>query len=262
MDIRHTLKHVEKFVQDNSPLILTVVGATGIATTAYLTGRASFKAAHILEQERKFLEKAMLPSDVDQVMTLKYKFNKTWMCYIPAFALGVATVGAVVGANQIGTRRVIAMTTALKMSEEAFDRYKEKVIEKVGEKKANVIRDEVVQDEMDRNPIGRNEIIITGNGDVNVYETYTGRYFKSSVDAIKSAQNKINYRVNNDGYASLSDLYDELGLGHTDISDDMGWNSTKLLEIEIIGHVDETGMPCLGVIYQTTPVRDFWKFRG
>lgn len=259
MNLHRVIKQAGKFAQDNSPLILTTVGAVGVLTTAYLSGQAGFKAALVLLEED---HKAQLENPDAPAFTPKQVFNITWKCYIPPAIAAVGTVAAIVGANQIGTRRTVAMTTALAMSEKAFETYRDKVVEKVGEKKANIIRDEVVQDEMDRNPIGRNEIIITGRGDVNVYETYTGRYFKSSVEAIKSAQNNINYRVNNDGYASLSDLYDELGLSHTDVSDDMGWNSTKLLEIEIIGHVDETGMPCLGVIYQTIPVRDYWKFRG
>lgn len=259
MNLHRVIKQAGKFAQDNSPLILTTVGAVGVLTTAYLSGQAGFKAALILIEED---HKAQVENPDAPPFNSKQVFNITWKCYIPPAISAVGTVAAIVGANQIGTRRTVAMTTALALSEKAFETYKDKVVEKVGEKKANVIRDEVVQDQMDRNPIGRNEIIVTGRGDVNVYETYTGRYFKSSVEAIKSAQNNINYRVNNDGYASLSDLYDELGLSHTDISDDMGWNSTKLLEIEIIGHVDETGMPCLGVIYQTIPVRDYWKFRG
>jgi len=259
LNLHRVIKQAGKFAQDNSPLILTTVGAVGVLTTAYLSGQAGFKAALILIEED---HKAQVENPDAPPFNSKQVFNITWKCYIPPAISAVGTVAAIVGANQIGTRRTVAMTTALALSEKAFETYKDKVVEKVGEKKANVIRDEVVQDQMDRNPIGRNEIIVTGRGDVNVYETYTGRYFKSSVEAIKSAQNNINYRVNNDGYASLSDLYDELGLSHTDISDDMGWNSTKLLEIEIIGHVDETGMPCLGVIYQTIPVRDYWKFRG
>lgn len=259
MNLHRVIKQAGKFAQDNSPVILTVAGAMGVVATAYLSGQAGFKAALVLIEED---HKATQENPDAPPFTTKQVFNVTWKCYIPPAIAAVGTVAAIVGANKIGMRRAAAMTTALALSEKAFDEYRTKVLEKVGEKKATQIRDEYVQDQMDRNPIGRNEIIITGNGDVNVYETYTGRYFKSSVEAIKSAQNNINYRVNNDGYASLSDLYDELGLGHTDISDDMGWNSTKLLEIEIIGHVDETGQPCLGVIYQTIPVRDYWKFRG
>lgn len=261
MNLHRVIKQAEKFAQDNSPLILTTFGAVGVITTAYLSGRAGFKAGQIVVAE--FIERMDLEStEPVPELTLKEQFNLTWKCYLPPVATGALTVAAVIGANQIGMRRAAAMTTALAVSERAFDEYRAKVLEKVGEKKANVIRDEVVQDQMDRNPIGSKEIIITGNGEVNVYETYTGRYFKSSVETIKAAQNLINYRVNNDGGASLSELYDELGLSHTEISDDLGWNSNKLLEIEIIGHVDETGQPCLGVIYQTTPIREYWKFRG
>lgn len=260
MNLHRVIKQAEKFAQDNSPLILTTVGAVGVVTTAYLAGRGGFKAGRIVLDEQIH----RISPDVEGLpeLPLKEKFNLTWKCYIPAASVGVLTVAAVISANKIGMRRTAAMTTALALSERAFEEYRTKVFEKLGEKKSTEIRDEIVQDQIDARPVGNAELHIAAGGDVVCYETWTGRYFKSDIDTLKKAQNDINYRVNNDGYASLSDFYDKIDLSHTDISDDIGWNSSKLLELEFVGHIDEKGLPVIGVIYQTEPIRDYWKFRG
>lgn len=258
MNLHRVIKQVEKFTQDNSPLILTTVAAVGVVTTAYLSGQAGFKAALILLEEDAKRD----VDDPNTTITLKENINLTWKVYLPAVGTGIITVAALVGANQIGMRRAAAMTTALAISERAFEEYTHKVVEKIGEKKANVIRDEVVQDRIDKDPLGDRQPIATGSGEVLCYEFYAGRYFYSSVEAIRKAENTINRRFN-DGHetASLSDLYLLIGLESTQISDDVGWRAdVSPLDINIVGHVSDKGQPCLGVIYRSTPIRDYWRF--
>lgn len=264
MNLHRLIKQAEKFTQDNSPLILTTVGTVGVLTTAYLAGRAGFKAGQVVTTELYNRADALPWSDDARVqdLSLKETFNLTWKCYIPPAITGVVTVAAIISSNQIGTRRAAAMTSALAMSEKAFETYRNKVVEKLGEKKATGIRDEVNQDAIDANPPGRAEIHIAAGGDVICYETWTGRYFESDIETLKKAQNDLNYRINRDMYASLSDFYDLVGLGHTEHSDDIGWTDRKLLELEFVGHIDEKGKPVIGVIYQTEPLRDYWKFQG
>ena len=47
-NLHGVLKQAEKFASDNSPAILTALGLTGVLTTAYLSGKASFNAYDIL----------------------------------------------------------------------------------------------------------------------------------------------------------------------------------------------------------------------
>jgi hypothetical protein len=264
VNLHRVIKQVEKFAQDNSPLILTTVGAVGVVTTAYLSGRAGFKAGQIVLED--YLER-MTEADLDgppSAPTFKEIVNLTWKCYIPPVGVGILTVASVIGANQIGTRRAAAMTTALALSEKAFEEYRHKVVEKLGEKKAHVITDEVVQDRINKDPLGDRDAFMTGHGDTLCYEYYAGRYFYSSVEAIRKAENQINWNLNN-GHetASLADFYQLLGLELTEVSQEVGWRAdTSPLDINIIGHVSDKGVPCIGVIYKSTPIRDYWRFPG
>jgi len=249
------VKRVEKLVIDNSPAILTVLGVTGTITTAYLTGTASFKAAEILRKE------GMIESDeLDSIsFSFKDKFEYVWKCYIPAVGTGAVTVFCIVFANRIGMRRAAAVAAAYSISEKAFVEYKDKVIEKFGDNQEQKVRDEVAQDRVNRNPLNEREIIITGDGEVLCYEAFTGRYFKSSMEEVKRAQNDINAEIIHNSYASLSDFYNALGIGKTSCSDEVGWNTDKLLELKFTTVLSEDNRPCISIEFDVAPVRDYWR---
>ena len=61
-------------------------------------------------------------------------------------------------------------------------------------------------------------------------------------------------------YVSLNDFYDELGLKHTRLGDDLGWSiDDKLVDIEFSSHITDDGRPCLVVDYSVAPKRNFYK---
>jgi len=62
-------------------------------------------------------------------------------------------------------------------------------------------------------------------------------------------------------YISLSEFYDALGLDHTKISDELGWNIDEgLIEITFSSQISDDGRPCIVVDYETAPRYDFYKF--
>ena len=263
MTLAEIVKRAEKFTIDNSPLILTAVGVTGTLTTAYLTGKASFKAAHILEDaldDKRTEIQTDIPRGIPS-LSGKEKFCLVWQLYIPAAGTGIITVVAIVAANRIGTRRAAAVAAAYSISERAFAEYREKVLEKVGESKERSVRDDLAQDRVNRNPVADREVIITGGGDVLCYDAFTGRYFKSDMETLKKAQNDLNYRVLNDYYASLSDFYNLIELPTTSFSDEVGWNSNRLLELKFSTVLSEDGRPCISIEFDVDPVRDYYRIR-
>lgn len=244
----------QRYVTDNSPAILTAIGITGVVTTAYLTGTATFKAAEILRVEGEAAAYLKKP------FVLKEKVNLVWKEYIPAVATGAITIAAVVGANRIGTRRAAAMAAAYTLSEKAIAEYKDKVVEKIGEKKAAVIKEEVAQDRVTKNPSEGRDIYVTGANESLCYEMYTDRYFKSSMEVLKKAQNDLNYRIlNSDGYASLGDFYDLLGIPRTSIAEDLGWTSDKLLELDFSATLSDKQEPCIAFDYRVEPIRKYYR---
>lgn len=258
MTLASFAKGVEKFVQDNSPAILTAIGVVGTLSTAYFTGKASFKAVKVINEEQARILREDLDAEIP--MTNKEKFYLTWKLYIPAAGTGVMTIACIVCANRIGNRRAAAMAAAYSISERAFTEYKEKVIEKIGENKERQVRDELAQDRVNRNPKSKNEVIISGGGEVLCYDEYSGRYFESSMEEIKKAMNDTNYRIINDGFASLGDFYERLSLPSTKYSEEVGWNTDHPLEILFSTTMSDDNKPCLAIDYQTVPTRGFNRF--
>lgn len=258
MNWHHIFKSTQKLVVDNAPVILTAIGVTGTITTAYLTGKASFKASyliHELEHNVREGKRANLISDV----TNRERVELVWKLYIPAVGVGAFTVLSIVFANRIGTRRAAAMAVAYSLSEKALLEYKDKVVETFGQHKEQKIRDEIAQDRVLANPVGNQQVIVTGTGDVLCMDAHSGRYFQSSMETMKKAQNDTNYEVLNNGYASLSDFYNRLGLANTKVSDDMGWNSDKLLELTFSTTMSDEDRPCIVMDFSVAPVRNFFR---
>jgi hypothetical protein len=245
-------RRVPKLIVDNSPAILTAIGVTGALTTAYLTGRATFKAADLIFE-------AQLERGYEEPLELKEKVQLCWKAYIPAAASAVLTVAAIVTSNRVGARRAAALASAFAITEKAFDEYRAKVVEKLGEKKEEAVRAEIAQDRINKSPIGDREVIVTGNGSVLCFDGYSGRYFLSDMETIRKAENDINWQVIHDMYASLSDLYELLGLAPTTVSDEVGWNVDKQLTIKVTSGVTEVlpQKPFLFLDYTTTPIRGY-----
>lgn len=256
MTLIEIAKKAEKLAVDNSPAILTAIGVTGTLTTAFLTGKASFKAAEIIADEQYQMDHNQV--EVRNELESKEKLVLVWKLYIPAVGTGFLTVVCIIFANHIGTRRAAAVAAAYTISEKAFSEYKEKVVERLGTPKEQKIRDEVAQDRVNKNPGGR-DIVVTGGGEVLCYEAFTGRYFKSDMETLKKAQNDLNYTILNDGYASLSDFYSKIDLPGTSFSEEVGWTSDKLLELNFSTVLSEDGRPCISIDFMTAPVRDYYK---
>lgn len=255
MTIQTLASKASKFVADNSPAILTSVGVAGVVGTAVLTGRAMVKADHILQEaENESL-------DIDNVHLARVdKFKLVWTLYIPPVLSAGFTIVAIVGANRIGTRRAAAMAAAYSLSEKAFEEYREKVVEKFTERKEHEVRDEIAQDHVTRNPNSNREVLITNDGSVLCYDKMSGRYFESDMESIKKAQNDTNYLIMSvDGYASLNDFYDKLGLDRIPIGEEVGWNSDKMLDIYFSTIMSDNQKPCIAIDFHTMPIRNYFR---
>lgn len=257
--LTNVLQKTKFLLNQNSSTILTGVGVVGTVGTAYLTGRASFRAAGILDDAKADTQ----PDPTGQngsipVALTKFEVVKiTWREYLPAVGTGIITVGAIIVAHRIDAKRVVALTVASGISERAFKEYREKVIERLGDRQDVKLRDEIAQDRVNRT--SGNELVIAGDGKVLCMDMLTGRYFMSTPEELKRAENKINHSLNTQMGASLSEFFDEIGLSPTTYSDQVGWNPDKLIELKISATVAADGRPCLAVDYEPHPFDNYWQ---
>lgn len=254
MDLHLLVKRVEKLVIDNSPTILTGVGVAGIISTVILTGRSAFESCH----EIRDIQALRFHADEDNwELTFREKAELTWKNYIPPALTGVLTVVSIIGANRIGSRRAAAIAAAYSILEKGYEEYRAKVTEKIGEKKETAIRDEVIQDRVTKETPESREVVLIGSGQVLCRDDYSGRYFSSDVETIRRAANDINARIINDSYASLTDLYDLIGLSKTAISNEVGWTLDRMLDIKFSSALTEENKPVLSVQFRVDPVRNY-----
>lgn len=257
-DVTKLLKTAQKFVLKRSPEILTGIGLVGMCTTVVLAVKATPKAMELIEEAE--YEKTEKMSGESQKLTAVETVKVAWKPYIPAAVTGVVSIACIVGASSVNARRQAALYSAYKLSETAFSEYKEKVVETIGEKKEKAIKDKIAEKKVEKNPVSNNSIIITDKGNTLVYDAAAGRYFRSDIDRIKRAVNEINRQMVYDQYVSLNEFYDELGLAHTELGDELGWNLDHgFVEIEFSSQLADDGTPCVVISYNIAPRYDYSK---
>lgn len=252
VDFTRFFRNAQITLTKHSPEILTGIGIAGMITTTILAVRATPKALKKIEE----VKEAECKDELTAVETVK----ATWKCYIPSVVTGTASIACLIGASSVHVRRNAALATAYKLSEAALTEYRDKVVETLGEKKERLIRDEVNKDRVDSHPVSKNEVIITERGNTLCLDTISKRYFKSDMEKIKRAVNELNRRMIMDMYVSVNEFYDELGLDHTSIGDDLGWNIDHgLIDIYFSSAIADDGTPCIVLDYQVAPRWDYSK---
>lgn len=242
-------KSVRTAMKKHSPEILTGIGIAGMITTTVMAVRATPKALILIGEKKEELDTDTLSG--------KEIVKVAWPCYIPSAVVGTVSVFCLIGASSTNLRRNAALATAYTLSESTLKEYQEKVVETIGEKKEQSIRDSVAKDKMDRNPV--REVILTDKGgNTNCFDPISGRYFKSDRDKIARAVNELNRQMRDEMYVTLNEFYYELGLDSTQMGDMLGWSIDKgYIDISYSSHLDANGNPCLVIDYQIAPVYDY-----
>lgn len=254
--ISQFIRSAQITLSKHSPEILTGIGIAGMITTTILAVKATPKAIKLIDELNIHDEE----TDTVLVPTKTEVVKACWKCYIPAAVTGVTSIACLIGASSVNAKRNAALATAYSLSETALMDYKNKVVETIGEKKEQVVRDKVAKDKIDKDPVSKSEVFITEKGNTLCYDTISSRYFKSDIEKIKKAENELNKILLRDMYISLNEFYDEIGLSHTKLGDELGWNMDDgLLDINFSSQIAEDGTPCLVVDYAVVPKYNYYK---
>lgn len=251
-------RQVARNINVNSPTIMSGFAVAGVISTAVLAARASVKAKASVKKNHD--ENWPLADDGEFFFDKKEIFELSWRFYIPAAVSGAATIALIIGSNRVGVRRQIAMAGAYTLLDGAFSKYKDEVLEQIGEKKEQAVRDAVAVREMEKNPVQNAQVILVGGGDQLCYESLSGRYFRSNAEAIRRAQNEFNRELlGNSMYSDLNEWFELLGLEHTDLGGVLGWSVERTLDTFFTSHLTGNGEPCLAIGYKHHPFEDFGK---
>jgi hypothetical protein len=229
----------------HSPEILTGIGISGMLTTTILAVRATPKA-HLLIAENNGSRRDLTSLEVIKLC---------WRFYVPSAITGVASIACLIGASSVNGKRNAALATAYTLSETALREYRDKVVETIGKSKEGSIRDEVAKERIANNPVSQHEVLFTDRGNTLCYDSISGRYFRSDIENLRKAENEINRRMRDEIYIPLNEFYDEIGLAHIGVGDDLGWTIDRgYLELYFSAQLTTDGAtPCLVMDYALAP---------
>lgn len=259
MNFANLATRASKFAMDNSPTILTAIGVVGVVTTAVLAGKASFTAADIIRiKEADDDERGVTLGDPRDV--LKDRIKLTWKLYIPAGLTCVATAACIIGADRIGSRRAAGLAAAYSIVEKASEEYKAKVVEKIGERKEQQVRDEIIQDRITETWDDSIEIHGKKDGEV-FYDKFSDRYVWTTQEGVRAAINELNQTIVGVGYATAADFYYLLDMPAPVWSTEIGWNSNdRLMQARFSSHLTPGGKPVNAFEFDADPTRNYTRF--
>lgn len=224
----------------NSPHIFFAVGVAGVIGSSVLACRATLKLENALDDIQKDVvtirENKLIKVDSEQeehmreMMYVYYKTVKTvGILYGPSIILGTVSIAALAGSHIQLTRRNAALTVTLAAITKAYNEYRLRIQEELGEEREleihRGIQDEIVQIE------GKNQVVKTTNP--NGWSPYARPFDENNINWVRNSemnyifincqQNFANNRLKARGHVMLNDVYDALGFDRTPAGAVVGW---------------------------------------
>lgn len=226
-----------------SPKVLFGVGLVGFGSTVIMASRATLRVGDVLDQHEsdmaniKKAEATGKYTDADmrhdKVIVYSRTIGRMTKLYAPAVGLGVLSVAALTGSHVILTKRNVALTAAYATVEKAFDEYRGRVRDDVGEDKdreymfgSKEVTEKVVGEDGKTKTVKKK----TYGGHsmyARVFDEVTSRSWKPNADYnkmyIQCQQSFANEKLQAQGYVLLNDVFDLLGMERTSAGCVVGW---------------------------------------
>jgi len=168
-------------------LVLGIVASVGVVATAITTHYCTLSAEKILAE------------------TKREEFKAVWKNYIPAFLIGALSIGCIFGSIHASKRALLAAGAGASY----VAANKDKIAEKA-EPFIQKMRNMYAESNYSANDLQTVEL--TGDGDLLCYDVYSGRWFRSSQEAVEGAIRAFNKELDEHHYANLNNLYKHLGI--------------------------------------------------
>ena len=239
-------------LKKHSPEILLVAGIVGAVTSAVMACKATLKANDIVEESKTQIdtihevsenpEMAEKYSEEDKKKDLAIVYTQTAVKFIklygPSVLLGVASLGCMVGSNQILNKRNVALAAAYATVDKGFKEYRGRVIERFGKELDKELRYNIKAQEFEKVTVddNGNETVTTETVDVadpNHYSPYAIIFDDGNTGWDKDPeltkffliqqQNYANDLLKSRGHLFLNEVYDMLGAKRTKAGAQVGW---------------------------------------
>jgi hypothetical protein len=221
----------------NSPQIMFVGGIVGVSVSTVLACKATLKLSDQLDKMKgetdrvKELrnEEGSDVSDKDVAYIYARNAAKVARLYAPAAFLGMASVGALTGAHVTLNRRNAGLTAAYAAMAKAYDEYRDRVKEELGDERENDIYHNAEVEKI-KGEDGKMHEVKVSKGGPSVYSRYydeTSINWERNPEAnrmfIEVQQKHANDMLKARGHIFLNEVYDMLGLERSKAGQVVGW---------------------------------------
>lgn len=239
-------------IEKHSPEILLGVGVVGVVATTVTACKATMKLNDILDEcsetRDKIKEVASNPNyedryteeDAQKDLAINYVQTgvKIAKLYAPAVALGVFSVGCLLGSHNVMQKRNAALSAAYLTVDKSFKEYKQRVIDRVGEEVEKEIRYGIKAEEIEttvQNEDGTETTVTetVKTMDPTLYSDYARFFDEASpywqkdpeynMVFLKAQQQYANDLLRAKGRLFLNDVYEMLGIDKTKAGQIVGW---------------------------------------
>lgn len=249
-------KGVRKLAIRHAPGILMGMGSAGVVTAVILAVKAGPKAVILTEQAETEKAKTIPKLDDGSVcllapLTWKEKAAATYRLYIPPVGLTIFSLMCFWAAHGIDLKRQAVVAGLYSTAEATLQEYQRKVVDMLGEKQADEIRQSIGDDrtaQAQRNlPPPPEDYDLGSQKWCYLY----GRRFPCSYNRIKEVQNEINDLMFREMYASEADLFYKLDptgewLRPDTAAKNTGWTVDNMLVLR----VNNPASPMLDIVYE------------
>lgn len=244
----------------HSPEILVVTGVVGIVASTVMACKATTKVNDIVDEAKETIDKihesvgkGLHTSDGEEYteevankdlaivyVQTGWKFVKL---YGPAVALGVASIGCMIGSNRILRKRNVALAAAFKAVDTSFKDYRKRVIDRFGKDldrelrfgvKAKQVEERVIDENGNETTVTKTVEVVDPN---TAHSLYSVVWCEGSNGWTKNAelnkvfliqqQNWANDKLRLNGILTLNEVYDMLGAPRTAYGQIAGWVYTE-----------------------------------
>ena len=241
---------VKDTLAKHSPQILTGMSVVGVVVTTGLTIRATSNA-------RDILDTLYMDENIKEEDLKKEKFKRLLPEYIPVFMSATATIICIIGAHIVEHKRAVSFASAYMFANTALVECKDAIIEKIGPKKAEEVKNLIAQKKVaDNQPDGNNIVVLEDGSDTLIYDTNSGRYFRSSIERLKRIEGDLNRDLRLNDWVSLNDIYDAIGLDTVKIGDNLGFDAHGKADdimFDFDAILTDENKPCIAVSFDPQP---------
>jgi hypothetical protein len=226
-----------------SPQILIGVGVAGVVTAGVLACRATLKVEEVVqkaEEGKKAAKEQRHEKTSEEYPSSQYNKDMAGVygtfawdlakIYGPALTLGAVSIGCIVTAHNIQSRRIVALGAAYKASEQTVAELRKRIADEFGEDAEQDIR-HGVKTEVRVNEDGTEETVthVTSEG-VSMYARFFDETNKNwtkdpeyNLVFLRGQEAFANQRLRTRGHVFLNEIYDALGLERTKAGQVVGW---------------------------------------